>query len=49
MDSRMVPEISSFEINELVLKKYRIVYCPHEQKVEILTALEGCKLLRIKE
>jgi addiction module RelE/StbE family toxin len=46
---RMVPEISNPEIRELIVKKYRIVYRLHEQKVEILTVFEGHKLLQIDE
>ena len=46
---RMVPEISNPEIRELIVKKYRIVYCIHEQKIEILTVSEGHKLFRIEK
>ena len=46
---RMVPEISNPEIRELIVKKYRIVYRAHEQKIAILTVFEGHKLLRIEE
>ncbi len=46
---RMVPEISNPEIRELIVKKYRIIYRVHEQEIEILTVVEGHKLLRIDE
>lgn len=46
---RMVPEISNPEIRELIIRKYRIVYRVHYQKIEILTVFEGHKILRLDE
>ena len=46
---RMVPEISSPNIRELLFKKYRIVCRLNKNNVEILTIFEGHRLLRIDE
>jgi len=46
---RIVPEISNPNIREVIAKKYRIVYKIQENKIEILTAFEGHKLLSLEE
>jgi toxin ParE1/3/4 len=46
---RIVPEISSPNIRELIFKKYRIVCRLNKNNIEILTVFEGHRLLRIDE
>ncbi len=46
---RIVPEISSPNIREIIAKKYRIIYKIQENKIEILTVFEGHKLLSLEE
>jgi toxin ParE1/3/4 len=46
---RTVPELANPEIRELIFKKYRIVYRQTENDIEILSAFEGHRLLRIDE
>ena len=43
---RIVPEIGSFNIRELIEGNYRIVYRYSREKIEILTVFEGHKLLK---
>ncbi|OJW51204.1 MAG: hypothetical protein BGO67_12850 [Alphaproteobacteria bacterium 41-28] len=46
---RVVPEINSQNIRELIEGNYRIVYRIHKERIEILTVFEGHKLLEKKE
>jgi toxin ParE1/3/4 len=46
---RKVPEIDADHIRELIEGNYRIVYRLKKQTVEILTVIEGHKLLRAEE
>ena len=46
---RTVPEISNPDIRELIFRKYRIVYRINKNNLEILTAFEGHRLLRVDE
>ncbi|TDI94180.1 MAG: type II toxin-antitoxin system RelE/ParE family toxin [Caldithrix sp.] len=46
---RIVPEISSPNIREIIVKKHRIIYKIQENKIEILTVFEGHKLLSLEE
>jgi addiction module RelE/StbE family toxin len=46
---RIVPEVASSGIRELIFKNYRIVYRLNEDCIEILTVFEGHRLLRMDE
>jgi toxin ParE1/3/4 len=46
---RTVQETANADIRELIFKKYRIIYRLNKNRIEILTALEGHRLLRIEE
>ena len=46
---RTVPELANPDIRELVFKKYRIVYRLKANCIEILTVIEGHRLMRIDE
>jgi len=45
---RVVPELSSPQIRELIIKNYRIVYQYTTVEIQILTIFEGHRLLRLK-
>jgi len=45
---RIVPEISSPKIRELIIKNYRIVYQYTAVEIQILTVFEGHRLLPLK-
>jgi len=42
---RIVPEFANPQIRELLLKNYRLVYRIVDEKAEILTVIEGHRLL----
>lgn len=44
---RIVPELSTPAIRELIVKKYRLVYRFEGHHIDILTVFEGHKLLRM--
>lgn len=46
---RSVPEIDNPDIRELIYRGYRIVYRLAGYRIEILTVLEGHRLLRLNE
>lgn len=46
---RIVPEFSSPEIREIIVRNYRIVYRLKESIIEILTVFEGHRLIREDE
>ena len=46
---RVVPEIGSSDIRELIFRGYRIVYRVTGDALEILTVFEGHRLLRVNE
>ena len=46
---RIVPELSSDSIRELLIKNYRLVYRIEKSEIIILTAFEGHRLLRRDE
>lgn len=43
---RIVPEIESEKIREIIARKYRIIYRLTKNRIEILTIFEGHRLLR---
>jgi addiction module RelE/StbE family toxin len=46
---RIVPELSSDSIRELLIKNYRLVYRIEKSEIIILTVFEGHRLLRRDE
>lgn len=46
---RVVPEINSPNIRELIEENYRLVYRLSQEKIEIITVFEGHKLLEKEE
>ena len=46
---RIVPEINSPNIREIIEGNYRIIYRVAQEKIEVLTVFEGRKLLKKKE
>jgi addiction module RelE/StbE family toxin len=44
---RIVPEFLDSNIRELIIKNYRLVYHVKNNKIEILTVMEGHRLLNI--
>ena len=46
---RTVPEIGNPDIRELIYRGYRIVYRLNVDRIDILTVIEGHRLLRLNE
>ena len=46
---RIVPEIGSPDIRELIYRGYRIVYRLNGNTIQILTVIDGHRLLRLNE
>jgi toxin ParE1/3/4 len=46
---RIVPELNSKDIRELIEKSYRIIYRIKDKTIEILTVFEGHRLLKEEE
>jgi addiction module RelE/StbE family toxin len=46
---RIVPELATPDIRELIFKKYRIVYKLEKNCITILTVFEGHRILRTAE
>jgi len=46
---RIVPELSTRDVRELVYRNYRIVYLVRNNSVDILTVFEGHQLLKKEE
>lgn len=46
---RRLPEMPGSGLRDLIVEKYRIVYRPGTQVIEILAVFEGHRLLRRKE
>jgi len=46
---RRLPEMPGSGLRELIVQKYRIVYRPRRQVIEVLTVFEGHRRLRREE